>query len=194
MRVGVIGLGTGTIAAYGRKGDTYRFYDIDPHVIDIATREFSFLSGSAARIELAVGDARVALEQELARGDVQRFNVLALDAFSSDSIPVHLLTREAAQVYLRHLATDGILAIHISNRFLDLKPVVRGLAKELRLAHLFVSSDGDDALSWRSTWALLARTQEPLDPAADSADDEPVRAKTVLWTDDYSNLFRVLKR
>src|SRR3989449_7339768 len=116
LRVGVIGLGTGTIAAYGREGDSYRFYDIDANVIQIARTEFSFLGDSAARTETALGDARLTLEREPPQG----FDVLAVDAFSSDAIPVHLITREALQAYLRHMKPDGIVAFHVSNRFLDL--------------------------------------------------------------------------
>src|SRR5258706_5887722 len=126
LRVGVIGLGTGTIAAYGRKGDTYRFYDIDPHVVELAKSEFSYLADSEARIEVAVGDARLTLEREAPQG----FDVLAVDAFSSDAIPVHLITRESLAVYLRHVKPDGIVAYHVSNRFLDLVPVVARIASE----------------------------------------------------------------
>ena len=199
LRIGVIGLGVGTLAAYGDGNDVLRFYEINPDVVRLAGvggRTFTFLSDTAARVEVALGDARITLERELAHGTPQRFDVLALDAFSSDAIPIHLLTREAAEVYLGHLAAGGILAIHISNRFLDLEPVVRGIARQFGLAHVFVSSEGNDELSWRSTWALLARTREVLDlPAiAGVADDESPDAPAVLWTDGYSNLFRAVKR
>ena len=120
----MIGLGTGTIAA-AREGDVYRFYDIDSRVMQIALQEFTYLADSKAKIELALGDARLTLERE----EPQDFDVL-VDAFSSDAIPVHLITREALAVYLRHVKPDGIVAFHVSNRFLDLVPVVARLAKE----------------------------------------------------------------
>jgi spermidine synthase len=194
LRVGVIGLGTGTIAAYGRKGDTYRFYDIDPRVIDIAQTEFSFLSGSAARVELAVGDARLALERE----PPQRFDVLAVDAFSGDAIPVHLITREALAVYLRHMRPDGIVAFHVSNRFLHLIPVVARLAKEEKARALLVSDDpeeDDETRRSRSDWVLVSRGREALEhpeiakEGIEAADEAGWRT----WTDDYSNLIQILK-
>ena len=195
IRVGVIGLGTGTIAAYGRKGDTYRFYDIDPHVIDIATSEFSFLSGSSARIELAVGDARLALEREAP----QQFDVLAVDAFSGDAIPVHLITREALAVYLRHMKPDGIVAFHVSNRFLHLIPVVARIAREENARAVLVSDDpdedDDETRRSRSDWVLVSRSREALErpeiaKAATEAEDE---GSWRTWTDDYSNLIQILK-
>jgi SAM-dependent methyltransferase len=194
LRVGVIGLGTGTIAAYGRKDDTYRFYDIDPRVIDIATSEFSFLSGSAARIELAVGDARLALEREAP----QRFDVLAIDAFSGDAIPVHLITREALAVYLRHMKPDGIVAFHVSNRFLHLIPVVARLAKEAQAHAVLVSDDpdeDDDTRGSRSDWVLVSRSREALArPEIAKQGVEPGdEAGWRTWTDDYSNLIQILK-
>src|SRR6185503_13323463 len=122
LRVGVIGLGTGTMAAYGREGDYYRFYEINPLVPGIARTQFSYLNDSPAKIEIAMGDARLSLERE----EPENFDVLAVDAFSSDSIPVHLLTKQAMDLFFRHLKPDGILAVHISNRYLDLQPVIRG--------------------------------------------------------------------
>jgi spermidine synthase len=196
LRIGVVGLGVGTLAAYGMKGDVIRFYEINPDVLKLAgpkAETFTYVGDSNARIEFAIGDARIEMERELAQGKPQRFHVLALDAFSSDAIPVHLLTREALDVYVRHLAPDGILAIHISNRSVDLAPVVRALAQHAGLAYVVISpSDGH--LTWTNTWALLAR-----DPAlladqeiADAAEKEE-GPDNILWTDDYSNLLRVLK-
>jgi SAM-dependent methyltransferase len=195
IRVGVIGLGTGTIAAYGREGDTYRFYDIDRRVVEVATTEFSFLSGSAARIELVVGDARLSLERERPQG----FDVLAIDAFSGDAIPVHLITREALEVYLRHMKPDGIVAFHVSNRFLHLIPVVARLAKEAKAHAVLVSDDpdedDDETRRSRSDWVLVSRSLEALErpqiaKAATEAADE---AGWRTWTDDYSNLIQILK-
>jgi SAM-dependent methyltransferase len=195
VRVGVIGLGTGTIAAYGRPGDSYRFYDIDVNVIQIARREFSFLGDSGARIETALGDARLTLEREPPQG----FDVLAVDAFSSDAIPVHLITREALQAYLRHMKPDGIIAFHVSNRFLDLIPVVARLARELGLHAVLVSDDPEDddkSLRSRSDWVLVSRNPEALEAdaiveaGATPAEDRP---EWRTWTDDYSNLIQILK-
>jgi spermidine synthase len=195
MRVGVIGLGTGTLAAYGRKGDTYRFYDIDPRVVAMAKEQFTYLSDSAAAVEVALGDARLTLEREAP----QNFDVLAVDAFSSDAIPVHLITKEALGVYLRHVKADGIVAFHVSNRFLDLIPVVSRLSKEHGAHAVLITDDPDDeddSLRSRTDWVLVS-----MDPAAlkrpviveGGAKAAPVRAEWRTWTDDYSNLIQILK-
>jgi SAM-dependent methyltransferase len=195
VRVGVIGLGTGTIAAYGRQRDVYRFYDIDPRVMDIARNEFTFLADSEATIELALGDARLTLERE----PPQNFDVLAVDAFSSDAIPVHLITRQALGVYLRHVRPDGIVAFHVSNRFLDLIPVVARLAREHGAHAVLVNddpADEDDSLRSRSDWVLVSRDPAALeheaivDAGAQPAEDRP---QWRTWTDDYSNLIQILK-
>ena len=195
IRVGVIGLGTGTIAAYGRPGDVYRFYDIDPRVLQLARQEFSFLADSPAKVEVALGDARLTLERE----PPQNFDVLAVDAFSSDAIPVHLITREALGVYLRHMKSDGIVAFHVSNRFLDLIPVVARIAKEQGAHAVLVNDDPDDedeSLRSRSDWVLVSRDpaaleSEPIvEGGGQEAEDQP-RWRT--WTDDYSNLVQILK-
>ena len=133
-RIGVVGLGVGTTAAYGRAGDTVRFYELDADVITLAGSQFSYLSATPAKLEFALGDARLSLEREIAGGTPQEFDVLAIDAFSSDSIPVHLITREAVRMYMRHMAPEGIVAIHISNRFLDLRPVLANIASAEGLA------------------------------------------------------------
>ena len=194
-RVGVIGLGTGTIAAYGRKGDVYRFYDIDARVMDLARTQFTYLGDSAAKIELALGDARLTLERE----QPQNFDVLAVDAFSSDAIPVHLITREALGTYLRHLKPDGIVAFHVSNRFLDLIPVVARLAKEQGAHAVLVRDDPDeeeDHRRSRSDWVLVSRDPAALqreamvEREATEAEDRP---EWRTWTDDYSNLIQILK-
>src|SRR3954463_12832213 len=179
VRVGVIGLGTGTIAAYGRRGDVYRFYDIDANVIQIARSEFTYLGDSQAKVEIALGDARLTLEREPPQG----FDVLAVDAFSSDAIPVHLITREALQTYVRDLKPDGIVAFHVSNRFLDLIPVVARLAKELNLHAALISDDPDDededrSFKSRSDWVLVSPDAKALEaPAIARAGAQPPKER-----------------
>jgi len=194
VRVGVIGLGTGTIAAYGRRGDLYRFYDIDARVIALAQSEFTYLADSEATIELALGDARLTLEREAP----QQFDVLAVDAFSSDAIPVHLITREALGAYLRHVRPGGIVAFHVSNRFLELVPVVARLAGEHGAHAVLVDDepDEDDATRSTSDWVLVSRDaaalkhKEIVAAGAVPAEDRP---QWRTWTDDYSNLVQILK-
>ena len=163
LKVGIIGLGTGTIATYGSKGDVYRFYDINPAVIAIARRDFSYLAKSDATIEIALGDARLSMEREAPQG----FDVLAIDAFSSDAIPVHLITREALSVYLRHMKPGGIIAFHVTNRYLDLAPVVQQLADAAGLHAVLVADDGDGALASRSDWVLLSDSEAALAKRSD---------------------------
>jgi len=192
LRVGVVGLGAGTLAAYGRTGDVFRFYDINSGVVELARSEFTFLEDSLAQVEVVLGDARLSLEREPA----QNFDVLALDAFSSDAIPVHLLTVEAFRTYLRHLKPGGILAVHISNRYLDLVPVVQQAARRLSLEVRQVESDDDDEAGvYRSDWMLLSASPVPfegelLKEAAERIDAVP---RVRLWTDDYSDVYRILK-
>ena len=137
IRVGVVGLGAGTLATYGRAGDTYRFYEINPQVIELANTEFSFLGSSQATIETLLGDARLTMEREPA----QRYDVLAIDAFSSDSIPTHLMTYQAMGIYLKNLAADGVIAFHVTNRFLLLAPIVKRIADEYGLHTALVGDD-----------------------------------------------------
>lgn len=191
VKVGVVGLGAGTLAAYGKSGDVYRFYEINPQVIRVAQTEFSFLPGSRARIETVLGDARLNLEREAPQG----YDVLAIDAFSSDSIPVHLITREAVAVYLKHLKPDGVLAFHVTNRFLRLAPVVQQLAAEYRLHITLVVDDAEHSDLAKTDWVLVSRTPAPLERTliADArAAIEPIPGLRV-WTDDYNNLFQILK-
>ena len=192
--VGVIGLGTGTLATYGRPGDRYRMYEINPQVVDIAWYWFSFLQDSKAKIDVVLGDARLQLEREAPQG----FDVLAIDAFSSDSIPTHLITKEAMEVYLRHMKPDGVIAFHITNRFLDLPPVVRRIADELGLKSVIVSdepSDRQDRFLSSSDWVLVSRSDAMLQKAAIKAVAQPVDSKPQwrLWTDNFNNLFQILK-
>ena len=192
QRAGVIGLGAGTLAAYGRAGDVIRMYEINPKVIDIANQYFYYLSGSKAKIESALGDARLVLEREAP----QRFDVLAVDAFSSDAIPVHLITREAMQVYLKHIKPDGAVAFHVTNRYLRLAPVVKQLADEIGYEAILITDDAkDDKYLSRTDWVIVTKNRAFID-------DQGVKAKRAViekipglrpWTDDFNNLFQILK-
>lgn len=199
QRVGMLGVGVGTLAAYGQTGDTYRLYEINPLVVALAEGQgayFSFVSESKADVTMILGDARISLERELAAGRPQNFDVLALDTFSSDSIPVHLVTKEAFALYLDHLAPDGIIAAHISNRHLDLQPVFWQLAQYYGLSMVRVNRPADSNGGYSSDWILLARDPALLSiPAIQerAVDLDGYSTDVRLWTDDYSNLFRILK-
>jgi len=192
-RIGVVGLGVGTLAAYGRAGDVVRFYELDPDVLDLARTHFDYLKAAPATLEFALGDARLSMERELEAGQPQKFDVLAIDAFSSDSIPVHLITREAIRVYMQHLAPDGILAVHVSNRFLDLKPVLANIAQAEGLAVRSITDHPPEPASM-TDWVLLARTPAAFDSELLNVAEpiEPVPAFS-LWTDQFNNLMDVLK-
>jgi len=191
LRVGVVGLGAGTLAGYGRAGDRFTFYEINPLVTRIARTQFAFLRQSKAAIEIVPGDARLSLESEPPRN----FDVLLVDAFSGDAIPIHLLTKEAFQLYLRHLRPDGLLAIHASNKYLDLTPVVEAAARSLNLNTASVINTADEpSLIFTADWILIARAKQDLPVQS------PVIAWTRVppkilppWTDDYSNLLKILK-
>jgi hypothetical protein len=191
MRAGVIGLGVGTLVSYGRKEDYFRLYEIDPMVIAIAHRNFSFLARTAAATEIVLGDARLQLEREPA----QLFDVLVVDAFSGDSVPIHLLTREAFAQYFRHLKPDGVLAVHITNRFLDLQPVVKTAADHFGRDVRLVSSEGiPEKMVLHSRWALISKdpaffTAPQLSGATTIADPNGFQP----WKDDYSSIFSILK-
>lgn len=190
IRVGVVGLGTGTLAGYGRKGDFYKFYDINPAVVTIARSDFKYLGDSEAKIEVALGDARLTLERDAP----EKFDVLAVDAFSSDSIPVHLITREALAVYLRHMKPGGIIAFHVSNRFLNLGPVVGQLAKVSGAHAVNVYEKGEEDRT-QSDWVLVSLDRKALEDKVIKDVSEPVEERPLwrLWTDDYNNLVQILK-
>jgi hypothetical protein len=194
-RIGVVGLGAGTLAAWGRKGDTIRFYEINPDVQQIARNWFSFLSDSKAQTEVVLGDARVQLERELVSGRSQDFDLIAVDAFSSDSIPMHLLTAECADIYRRHLTPAGVLALHISNRALDLDPVARGMASYLGWTAVQIVSKDDSATGESSSrWVLLTSNKNLLERAGLARHlSEWSNRAPILWTDDFASLWRVLK-
>ena len=190
--VGIVGLGTGTLATYGRAGDRFRFYEINPLVIELARTEFTYLADCAAEVRVVPGDARLSLERE----EPQGFDVLVVDAFSGDSIPVHLLTREAFALYQRHLAPGGILAVHVSNRFLDLPPVVALAARSRGLEARLIQSPANADIDVRAAnWMILAPDaafiDDPSMPASARLVEPPPSLRT--WTDDYSNLLRIIK-
>jgi SAM-dependent methyltransferase len=191
-RVGVIGLGAGTLAAYGNAGDYFRFYEINPLVVSIAQNWFSYLRDTPAKVDVATGDARLSLAAE----PPQQFDVLALDAFSGDAIPVHLLTKEAFALYLRHLRPDGILAIHTSNTYLDLAPVVQLLADDAHYpARLVTNGDDLRKLIDASDWVLVTRNDRFLSNLDATTLQESIEKppKLRLWTDDYNNVFQILR-
>jgi hypothetical protein len=187
QRVGVLGLGTGTIAAFARPGDVYRFYEINPLANEMAHRWFTYLKDSQGSVDVVMGDGRLSL----AKLEPQNYDVLVIDAFSGDAIPVHLLTHEAMAVYLRHLRPSGILALHVTNRGLNLVPVAAMAATASMLSARLFSVEAD-ASGGRvaSDWVLLSRHTEIL-----GIEGRPVSAPPGfrLWTDDYSNLWEVLK-
>jgi hypothetical protein len=201
IHVGAIGLGTGTLAAYARANDTFVFYEINPQVPPLTDEWFTFLSDARKRVaagkgslEIVMGDARLSLERELvAPASSRQFDVLVVDAFSGDAIPTHLLTREAGDIYDRQLAADGVLAVHISNRYLDLAPVVHGLALHLGWQPLLIHSNEDDPNGINTAdWMLLTRNAALLKSLAPASSKLEDRAP-VLWTDDYSNLYHILR-
>lgn len=201
LRVGVLGLGIGTLASYGQYGDIYRFYEINPVMVDLAKGEggfFTFIKDSPASIEIVLGDARLSLEKELQAGQENDFDILVLDTFNSDSIPVHLVTKEAFEVYLQNLAPDGLIAAHISNQRLDLRPVFWQLAQYYKMDIALVqnSVEKDNPGAFPSIWILLTRNSKLLDaPSLKDKLDRMIGFSTDirLWTDDYSNLVQILK-
>lgn len=192
-RVGVVGLGAGTLAAYGKPGDYFRFYEINDDVIEMAEESFTYLSDCLAETDIVLGDARLSLEQE----PDQKFDVLVLDAFSGDAIPTHLLTQEAFEIYQRHLADDGVLAIHVSNKHLDLRPVVLGTCDQFDFETLYITTAPDAATqATGSQWIIASKNSQFLsDDAMQSATTKlgPKMVYAKPWTDNFSNLLEVLK-
>jgi hypothetical protein len=195
--IGVIGLGTGTLAAYGHPSDRIRFYEINPLVRPIAQNLFTYLRDSPAQITFADGDARTSLTREAP----QNFDVLAVDAFSGDAIPLHLLTTEAIALYKKHLAPDGIIAFHVSNQYLNLAPEIAQLAIAANMPSRLIESPGDESTgAYRSTWVLLTNSPTFFDrpevaPAATKTPTTPRLRPPHLrvWTDDYSSLLPILQ-
>ena len=190
VRVGVVGLGAGVTAAYCRAGDFFRFYDINPLVLNLATTWFTFFNDCPGDHQVLLGDARLTMEQQPS----QQYDVLAIDAFTGDAIPVHLLTREAVALYLRHLKPGGILAVHVSNRYLDLVPVVARHAADFGKAAMQVSDDGDSEDYFSSSdWILVSADRSVFkDPLFKVAHPAKMQPGLRPWTDDYSNLIQIL--
>lgn len=196
--IGIIGLGAGAIAAYARKGDVFRFYEIDPQVAAVAVTEFTFLRDSPAQMEVVLGDGRLSLERE----PDQRFDLLAIDAFSGDSIPMHLLTREAMATYARHLKPDGVMVFQATNRFVDISPVVERLAVEFGFTAVMVAdvpdnknSTGNDYWLSSTDQIIVTRNRALLNAEPLRSVVEPLSARPGfrVWTDDFYNLLRILK-
>jgi len=190
--IGVVGLGTGTLAAYGHAGDHIRFYEINPLVRPIAQNLFTYLRDCPAQITFADGDARTSLTHE----DSQRFDVLVIDAFSGDAIPLHLLTTEAIELYKKHLAPEGILAFHVSNQYLNLVPEIAQLAIAANMPSRVIEAAGDDSTgAYRSTWVLLTDSPTFFDrpEIAHAATITPTTPHLRPWTDNYSSLLPILQ-
>jgi hypothetical protein len=216
FRVGVIGLGSGTLAAYANATidpdrsranyvraarrphpDYMRFYELNPMVSHWAESHFTFVADARERgadVHTWLGDARIVLERQLADGQGQDFDVLAVDAFSSDAIPIHLLTRQALETYWRHLRDDGILALHVSNRFLDTKPVVHRLALDLGRRLIYVKNEERESRGVDgASWLLMTNNEQFLAKSEVHEDERDLPAAGPLWTDDFSSLFELLK-
>jgi hypothetical protein len=191
-RIGVVGLGTGTVLAYGQNGDRFRIYEINPEVPRIARESFTYLSNSFADVEIVLGDGRLSLERE----PPQQFDMLILDAFSSDSVPVHLLTREAFEIYRRHVGPQGVIVVHVSNRYLNLQPVVQRVAQHFDYDLVYIDDEEDESEGTYNTDYLLLTNNTDflgLDEVIEAAaEPDPPSPRVRLWTDEDSNLFRVL--
>lgn len=194
LNIGVLGLGIGTIAAFAKPGDQLRFYEINPAVINYSTGPeplFTYLNDCKGTVETISGDARLMLARELEAGSGNGFDILVMDAFSSGSVPAHLLTREAFEVYLRHLRDENsILAINISNRFLDFRDLMLGIAAEFNLNATIIDNDGDAPDYIASRWCLMTRS----DRLRASGFDHETTSRPIVWTDDFSNVFQLLKQ
>lgn len=192
-RIGMIGLGSGTTAAYGRTGDVVRFYDINPAVPDIARNQFAFIRGSRGQVDVVQGDARVSMEAE----PPQNYDVIGIDAFSGDAIPVHLITSEALDLYRRHLRPGGAVAFHVSNRYLDLGPVVQLLAEHAGMKAVLISNPDDTTIDvFASDWVVVTNNEDLLTVLEKSKDKEDITVPAGLrrWTDDYNSLLPILRR
>jgi len=195
LRIGIVGLGIGTLAAYGKAGDYIRVYEINPDVIKLANdaRYFRYLKDCPARVETIEGDGRLSMERELQQGQRQNFDFLVIDAFSGDAIPLHLLTEQAFAIYLRELNPEGTIAVHVSNTYVDLRPVLARIAERFRLRHIWMASTKEDRVARYNEWVLLSANASLIDSLPEQTPEPDAKAMP-LWSDDYSNLFRVLRR
>jgi hypothetical protein len=197
LRVGIVGLGAGTLAVYGRRGDYFRYYEINPQVIDLSKGPgpvFTYIRDSAAKIDTPLGDARLLLVQEATQGNPQKFDALVLDAFSGDAVPVHLLTKEAFDTYAKHLRdNNSVIAMHLSSRHINLLPVMEGLRVYTHSYALVKFSEGTYPFI-ESLWVFLAKRPESLQLAGLSPNlpTGMPQAEPRLWTDDYSDIFRLI--
>jgi hypothetical protein len=193
LKLGVVGLGTGTLATYGRSGDEMRIYEINEQVLELARSEFSYLADSPATITAVMGDGRLMIERE----PPQQFDLLAMDAFSGDSIPTHLLTLEAMKTYFSHVKPDGLLALHITNRYLDLRPVMASAAEHFgKVALIYdLNPDDDDLYCRSSSWVLMMSPERAASLPATLQDGERLVTPAGFrpWTDSFSNLLGILK-
>jgi len=198
LRVGLVGLGAGTLAAYGRPGDYFRYYEINPDVVKLSEGPqpvFTYLRDSPARVDVELGDARLLLEHELTKGEAQKFDVLVLDAFSGDAIPVHLLTQEAFETYWQHLDPDrGIIAVHVTSRHINLLPVLEGACAHFH-ADCVINVNQPEFPLMTSHWVLLARRRGVLNiqGLAQTPTPDKTQISPRLWTDDYSDIFRLIQ-
>ncbi len=192
-RIGILGLGTGTLAAYGKAGDIIRIYEINPLIVDLANTQFTYLRGTPAKVEVTMGDGRLNLESEPS----QQFDILVMDAFSGDSVPVHLITREAFRTYFRHLKPDGILAVNITNNYLDLRPVMESSAAAVnKVAYAYdYESESDDGICFSCSWALMMDSHTWDSTPALHLESQRLRPtpKFRAWTDDFSNMLGILR-
>ena len=205
LRVGVLGLGAGTLAVHAGPYDTYRFYEIDPQVIMLAEDHFTFIryarQVTGGKVSVVEGDARIRLEEELSRGEANAFDVLVMDAFSSDSVPTHLLTKEAFDLYRGHLREDGVIAINISNRHSDFKPLVKEMARASDMQAWFVQMPPDFWRYWgtsRNQWVLMTRNEQflrqPCIQDSTPLNLEEIESRSMAWSDDYSCIWPLLKK
>lgn len=193
QKIGIVGLGVGTLATYGRAGDEMRMYEINDQVVDVARTEFTYLSDSPAKMLSVLGDGRLMLERE----PKQDFDLLAMDAFSGDSIPTHLLTIEAMKIYLGHMKSDGILAVHITNQYLDLKPVMAAIAQHYGKVAMLHSlpKNPSDPFCRHTTWVLLMSPERVANLPKELQGGMTLAPRTGFepWTDGFSNLIDILK-
>jgi len=189
-RVGIIGLGVGSFTAWGRPGDYFRVYELDPDVVKIAREQFWYLAEARAKIDVVTGDGRLSMERDAP----QKFDLISVDAFSSGSIPIHLLTREALQAYKRHLAPGGVIVYNVTNRFVNLAPQLKLVAEAEDMKIVLVEDSPDDDKYSGTSYVLVTQNEQLLADKrfAITRDIEPIKGLQT-WTDSYNNLFKVVR-